>query len=220
MRVMKIFNLPFDPQEGFDDEPIQRWLGVERALVSQQSYLIEGTRGPWLIILIEAETRALADPYASPRLIAKPMKQRHNHEGSRTGDSSVPPDLMRQDHERAERRRDLRAQRQRDVEAALARLDERGRALFEHLRRWRATRAAEEGMRPYEFGSDLLLCEVAQRRPHTLSELRSIPSCKPKLIKIAGQELIRLIQEVDATQEERWRQEGHAQRDQSGGGAT
>ena len=194
MRELKVFNFPFCPQQGFDDQPLQQWLNNGRHLLKQNSHLVQDSLGTWLVILVEAELLPSGDPYQRVALVKSESKRSLTAEHAKDGAESA----------RKRQRREARRQRKRDVEAALVRLDERGRMLFNLLRSWRSTRSAEEGMPAYEFGSDLLLCEVAQRRPVDAASLRALPSCKPRFYKIAGEELLTVLHDFEAGEELAW----------------
>ena len=61
-------------------------------------------------------------------------------------------------------------------------------------------------MPAYEFGSNLLLCEIAQRKPNNVASFRALPSFKPRLYKIAGEEILSLVRQFEAGEEINWRQ--------------
>lgn len=201
MRELKVFNFPFCPQNGFDDLPLQQWLQSGRHLLRQESHLVKDTLGTWLVILVETELLPSRDPYQRVALVKE----------TNQGSLAIKQENHSDNSARQRQRSEARKKRKRDVEAALVRLDERGRTLFNILRSWRTSRAAEEGMPAYEFGSDLLLCEVAQRRPVDSTSLRALPSCKPRFYKIAGEELLALLQSFEAGEELAWRSESQGE---------
>jgi superfamily II DNA helicase RecQ len=201
VRELKVFNLPFCPHQGFDDLPLQQWLQSGRHLLKQESHLVKDTLGTWLVILVETELLPGRDPYQRVALVK-----------DKNGASLATKQVNHSANSARQRQRsEARKKRKRDVEAAMIRLDERGRTLFNILRSWRTSRAAEEGMPAYEFGSDLLLCEVAQRRPVDSASLRALPSCKPRLYKLAGEELLTLLQAFEAGEELAWHSELHSE---------
>ena len=189
-RELRVISLPIDPVHGVDDAPLQRWLGAGRRLVRQESHLVERGGTPWLILVLESERHEAGDPWAraTPHPPAEAAAAREHA----------------QDSARARQRREGRARRKRDLEAALARLDEPGRLLYASLRSWRTARAEAAGLPPYEFGSDLLLCEVARVRPTTTQGLRALPQCKPRFFKLAGEELLTLLRDLESSEEQSW----------------
>lgn len=193
MRELKVFNLPFTPDGGFDDAPLQTWLGAGRLLRGQSSHLIETPTGAWLVLLVETERLGgPKDPWATPT--PHPPAEREARREAQ------------QDSALKQHRRDERARRQQDLEAALTRLDERAAGFYQTLRAWRAACAADRGVPVYELGSDLLLCEVARLRPASLSALRDIPHCRPRLLKLAGEALVEVVRAFEAGEEQAWRQ--------------
>ena len=145
----------------------------ERQLIKQESHLIQEEGRCWLTLIVEAH-RVSEDPWHTPRPHFTEEKSNNNSA-------------------RARQRKAKREQRRRDLDAALTRLDERGCALYELLRAWRTSRSAEEGIPPYEFGSDLLLCEIARVRPTTAQSLSQLQHMRPRLLKLFGAELIKLL---------------------------
>ena len=88
-----------------------------------------------------------------------------------------------------------REQRKLDLDAALIRLDERSRGLYEHLKIWRLSQSNVEGIPIYEFGSNLLLCELARVKPNTPQALAKIEHLRPRLLKLFGDDLLELIRD-------------------------
>jgi superfamily II DNA helicase RecQ len=193
MKELKVFNLPFRSDGGFDDTPLQHWLAAGRLLTGQSSHLIDNSSGCWLVLLVETErVSAPKDPWTRPAV--HPPAEKTNQHAARA-------DSIHDQQRRADRQK-----RQKDLEAALARLDERSAGFYQTLRAWRAARAIDTAIPVYEFGSDLLLCEIARVRPTTLEALRAIPYCRPRLLKIAGEELLEVVRAFEAGEELAWRQ--------------
>ncbi|MBM4292648.1 MAG: hypothetical protein FJ138_15555 [Deltaproteobacteria bacterium] len=192
MRELKVLNLPFTPDGGFDDAPLQTWLGAGRQLRGQSSHLIQTPTGAWLVLLVETERLGgPRDPWSQPA--PHPPAEREARRAA-AGEGAL-----------TQQRREERARRQRDLEAALARLDERGAGFYQTLRAWRAARAADAALPVYELGSDLLLCEVARVRPTSLAALRDLPHCRPRLLKLAGEALVEVVRAFEAGEEQAWR---------------
>ena len=189
MREFRVFNLRFDPAIGFDETVIQQWLTGGRVLLKQENHIIETATGTWIVILMETESLSIQDPYQHVPIVTHTTNKPHiNHDESA----------------RARQRREKRQQRKKDTEQALARLDERGQLLYKVLTSWRATRATEEGMPTYEFGSNLLLCEIAQKKPTDINTLRALSHFRPRFYKIAGEELLALVRQFEAGEETLW----------------
>jgi superfamily II DNA helicase RecQ len=72
-------------------------------------------------------------------------------------------------------------------------LDERGRALFQALRAWRAETAREEGVPPYVVMTNRQLVEIIQRRPDTPTALGHIPSIGAGKVKRYGRSILRVL---------------------------
>lgn len=191
MRELRVFSLCLDPRKGFDETALQAWLGAGRSLVHKTDHLVQTATGTWLILLVETERHTDTDPWERP---APHPPAEAKAKQDRQAESA-----------RARQRREQRAARKRDLEAALTRLDEPSRAFLETLRGWRLARASAEGLPPYEFGSDLLLCEVARVRPLTAQALRDLPQCKPRFFKLAGEDLLEVVRAFEAGEEQAWR---------------
>lgn len=215
MKEIKIFNLFFDPNLGFDDQCIQDWLGAERILVKQQSFLLDNHQGQTLVVIIESELLKITDPYlrSADFVQNKPKLKSAHHKPSQTFDhrlseTTLDPANLTQElkslQQKKESRKRKRLQYKRDTEAALIRLDDRGRLLVDLLRSWRISMAKELAIPVYELGSDLFFCEVAQVRPSTLASLKELPHCKPRFLKLLGQELLILLQQFESEQESLW----------------
>ena len=210
MKEIKIFNLPFDSTLGFDDRCIRLWLGGERVLIKQQSYLLDNHHGQVLVLVVEAELLKISDPYLRPvkHKITTPQTTQDPQSPSKSltetlSNKSEIEKLLK----KKELRKQKRAQYKRDTEAAFIRLDNRGRLLVDLLRSWRTTMAQELAMPVYELGSDLFFCEIAQNRPSTLTHLKALPHCKPRFLKLLGQELLTLLQQFEEGQENVWQKQ-------------
>ena len=194
MKELRVFSLALDPAKGFDEAPLQQWLGAGRSLVSKVDHLVNTPSGVWLVLIVETERHTSADPWThvAPHPPAEAKAQQDAQKESA----------------RARQRREERSKRKHDLEAALTRLDERSRGFFESLRSWRLARASAEGLPTYEFGSDLLLCEVARVRPQSAQALRELPACKPRFFKLAGEELLEVVRSFERGEDQAWRAQG------------
>lgn len=211
MKEIKVFNLFFDPNLGFDDRCVQDWLGSERILVRQQSFLLDNHQGQILVLIIESELLKVNDPYIQTSHHSasnKHLDMPQDHLDQKIGKIKTKSVELTQEltslQLKKDRRKRKRAQYKKDTEAALIRLDDRGRLLVDILRSWRSTMATELGIPVYELGSDLFFCEVAQVRPSTLANLKALTHCKPRFLKLLGQELLTLLTQFEAGQEMLW----------------
>ncbi len=78
------------------------------------------------------------------------------------------------------------------------RLDRRGEARLEELKRWRAVRARELGLDPGVFCPNASLEEVAGAQPQSLDELRALGPVKPWWADHFGEELLRVLREAES----------------------
>jgi ATP-dependent DNA helicase RecQ len=76
--------------------------------------------------------------------------------------------------------------------AADAGLDDAGQALFESLREWRRSVAAERGLPPYVIFHDAVLRDIAAQRPLTLDALAGISGVGQRKLEAWGQAIIDL----------------------------
>ncbi|HLS49466.1 MAG TPA: DNA helicase RecQ [Actinomycetaceae bacterium] len=95
---------------------------------------------------------------------------------------------LRREPERAPR--PARAPR---VQAAAAELDEPQQELFQALRAWRATTAKEQGVPAYVVFPDATLAGIAQTRPATLPELRTISGVGDTKLERYGQAVLEVV---------------------------
>ncbi|HXX46971.1 MAG TPA: HRDC domain-containing protein [Myxococcota bacterium] len=77
------------------------------------------------------------------------------------------------------------------------RLDRRGEARLEELKRWRAQRARELGLDPGVFCPNATLEEVAALQPRTFDELRALGPVKTWWAEHFGEELLRVLREAE-----------------------
>ena len=92
------------------------------------------------------------------------------------------------------------------------RLDRRGEARLEELKRWRALRARELGLDPGVFCPNASLEEIAAAQPRSIEELRALGPVKSWWAEHFGGELLRLLHEAEAravTEEQRPPSHGH-----------
>ena len=75
-------------------------------------------------------------------------------------------------------------------------LDDRGRSLFESLRRHRLEVARQLGVPPYVVASDRTLREVARLRPRTLAELELAHGIGPTKLRRFGEGLLGVVREA------------------------
>ena len=78
------------------------------------------------------------------------------------------------------------------------RLDRRGEARLEELKRWRATRARELGLDPGVFCPNASLEEVAGAQPRNLEELRALSGVKSWWSGHFGEELLAILRAAEA----------------------
>ena len=78
------------------------------------------------------------------------------------------------------------------------RLDRRGEARLEELKRWRAHKSRELGLDPGVFCPNAALEEVAGAQPRTLDELRALGPVKPWWAEHFGGELLGVLQEAES----------------------
>src|SRR5207302_3223894 len=67
--------------------------------------------------------------------------------------------------------------------------------LFEALREWRRTAAAEAGMPPYIVFSDRTLVAIAAARPGSASALTGVPGVGPKKLELYATDVLRIVAE-------------------------
>jgi ribonuclease D len=90
------------------------------------------------------------------------------------------------------------------------RLDRRGEARLEELKRWRAHRARELGLDPGVFCPNASLEEIAGEMPASTDELARLPNLKSWWSQHFGDELLRVLHDADArVPSEDSRQHGH-----------
>jgi len=90
------------------------------------------------------------------------------------------------------------------------RLDRRGEARLEELKRWRAQRAHELGLDPGVFCPNASLEEVAGEMPRTAEELARLPNLKSWWAQHFGAELLRVLHDAEArVPADEPRQHGH-----------
>jgi ribonuclease D len=78
------------------------------------------------------------------------------------------------------------------------RLDRRGEARLEELKRWRAQRARELGLDPGVFCPNASLEEVAGEMPRTTEELARLPNLKSWWAQHFGAELLAVLHDAEA----------------------
>jgi len=78
------------------------------------------------------------------------------------------------------------------------RLDRRGEARLEELKRWRAQRARELGLDPGVFCQNASLEEIAAAQPHSVDELRALSGVKAWWTEHFGPELLRVLRDAEA----------------------
>ena len=78
------------------------------------------------------------------------------------------------------------------------RLDRRGEARLEELKRWRAQRARELGLDPGVFCPNASLEEIAGELPRNAEELARLPALKSWWAQHFGAELLRVLHDVEA----------------------
>ncbi|MFI5315301.1 MAG: ribonuclease D [Myxococcota bacterium] len=78
------------------------------------------------------------------------------------------------------------------------RLDRRGEARLEELKRWRAQRARELGLDPGVFCPNASLEEIAGVQPRSLDELRALGPLKSWWSEHFGAELLRVLHDAEA----------------------
>jgi ribonuclease D len=78
------------------------------------------------------------------------------------------------------------------------RLDRRGEARLEELKRWRAAKSRELGLDPGVFCPNATLEEIAGAQPRTLDELRGLSPVKAWWADHFGAELLRLLTDAES----------------------
>ncbi|MGN7613739.1 HRDC domain-containing protein [Magnetococcales bacterium HHB-1] len=74
--------------------------------------------------------------------------------------------------------------------------DELNKILFNALRDWRAERCKKAGVPLFGVASNIMLTELARKKPDTIEELAKIKGFSPEKIKRYGHEIINLLQET------------------------
>jgi ribonuclease D len=77
------------------------------------------------------------------------------------------------------------------------RLDRRGEARLEDLKRWRATRARELDLDPGVFCPNASLEEIAAEQPRAVGDLRELAALKPWWAEQFGAEVLRVLHETE-----------------------
>ena len=77
------------------------------------------------------------------------------------------------------------------------RLDRRGEARLEELKRWRARRASELGLDPGVFCPNASLEEIAAVFPRSADEMRALAAVKPWWTEQFGPEVLRVLQDAE-----------------------
>ena len=77
------------------------------------------------------------------------------------------------------------------------RLDRRGEARLEELKRWRARRASELGLDPGVFCPNASLEEIAAVFPRSADEMRELAAVKPWWTEQFGPEVLRVLQDAE-----------------------
>jgi superfamily II DNA helicase RecQ len=72
------------------------------------------------------------------------------------------------------------------------------RAVFDALRRWRNSRAKQDGRPPYVLFRNSHLVEIAARRPKTLAQLAAIEGIGEGKLRDYGPEVLALLAELPA----------------------
>jgi superfamily II DNA helicase RecQ len=67
------------------------------------------------------------------------------------------------------------------------------------LRRWRKERAREAGVPAYVVFNDKTLEEIARKLPGTIAELASVSGMGPLRIRGYGDEILRLLKDLDVS---------------------
>jgi ribonuclease D len=78
------------------------------------------------------------------------------------------------------------------------RLDRRGEARLEELKRWRARRAQELGLDPGVFCPNASLEEIAAALPRSADEMRGLSAVKPWWTEQFGSEVLRVLLDAEA----------------------
>jgi ribonuclease D len=77
------------------------------------------------------------------------------------------------------------------------RLDRRGEARLEELKRWRATRARELSLDPGVFCPNASLEEIAGALPSSRDDLRALPALKPWWVEQFGAEVLSVLNDAE-----------------------
>jgi DNA helicase-2/ATP-dependent DNA helicase PcrA len=65
--------------------------------------------------------------------------------------------------------------------------------LFQHLRRWRAERAKEQGVPAYVVFHDATLATIAERRPRDRRDLAGVPGVGPRKLELYADDLLDIV---------------------------
>ncbi len=81
--------------------------------------------------------------------------------------------------------------RNRSSKDPAARLDERGRTLFNSLREWRAAKAREEGVPPYVILTNRQLVAIIEKHPESPTALSEVEGVGPAKVQRHGADILR-----------------------------
>jgi DNA helicase-2/ATP-dependent DNA helicase PcrA len=65
--------------------------------------------------------------------------------------------------------------------------------LFQHLRRWRAERAKQQGVPAYVVFHDATLATIAERRPRDRRDLAGVPGVGPKKLELYADDVLDIV---------------------------
>jgi ATP-dependent DNA helicase RecQ len=68
-----------------------------------------------------------------------------------------------------------------------------GGPLFDSLRQWRRQRAAADGVPAYVVFHDATLAQIAERKPRTLADLRSVSGVGPSKLERYGKDVLEVV---------------------------
>ena len=156
---------------GFDDTPLTELLR-ERELVAFREHFFHIGGVPHLTCVLELQDALLPRDAAQaalevPRVRASGGAARSCERGERHGRGSAPDPCEG--------------------------LNEEERALFNHIREWRAERARREGVPPYVILTNKQLVAILRKRPDSLTALGHVEGVGPGKLEHYGAALLELL---------------------------